>query len=68
MKLEIRLADNGYILKGKFNDSEIVSEKVITNEDELVAMQELLEDVKEYFCIFYSKHNKKNIEITIEEA
>ncbi len=71
-ELEIKKADNGYILKGRFGDSEQVSYRIIEEEDdedgELKAMEKLLYEVKEYFGVYYSKHNKKNLIIEIKEG
>lgn len=80
-KLEISKADNGYILKGKFNDSDIETQVIIEEKEgavyddnkdsaqfhDLSAMEELLYNVKNYFAIYYSKHNKRNLIIKIEE-
>jgi len=70
-KLEIKRINNGYILKGKLSDDEFEIEKVIQEsnlvDNELNAMRSLLFEVKEYFGIYYNKHNKKNIEIYIVE-
>lgn len=79
-KLEIRKADNGYILKGRFNSEEelecLVEENkpgsLCDNEsnlacNDLSAMSEVLYMVKEYFGVYYSDHNYRNIEIEIKE-
>jgi hypothetical protein len=39
----------------------------ITEDHDLEAVQRMLYELLEYFAIFYSKHNKKNIKIEIEE-
>lgn len=68
-KLEIIKVTNGYLLKGKFNDSDYVQTVVIeekTNND-FGAMQEVLYIIKEYFGIYYSNHNKENLIIEIEK-
>jgi len=71
-KLEIRKAQNGYVLKGKFNDSDLVQEIIIEEKDidcpKLEAMKDVLYLVTEYFGIYYSKHNKQNLLIDIEET
>ncbi len=71
-KLTIEQTNNGYIMIGKFNDSEIKTKIVIEETDEedseLIAMQDLLWQIKEYFGIYSSKHNKKNLNIEIEET
>lgn len=67
-KLIIKRVDNGYILKGKFGDTDLVTEVVIPDHlDELEGMKNLLYEVMEYFGVFYGKHNKKNIVIEILE-
>ena len=70
-KLTVEQTNNGYILVGKFNDSEIKTKIVIEEKDEehsdLLAMQELLWQIKEYFGVYNSKHNKKNLMIEIED-
>jgi uncharacterized protein (UPF0262 family) len=70
-KLEIKKVTNGYIVKGKFNDSKIANEVVIEEEEqsksELLAMQQLLFLVKDYFACYNSKHNKENLIIEIEK-
>lgn len=68
-KLEVRKVSNGYILKGKFSDSEVVTESLIEEkiDNDLNAMQQVLLNVMEYFGIYYSKHNDKNIRIIIED-
>lgn len=70
-KLKIKKVTNGYILKGKFGDSDIITELVIeennTSDTSLEAMSHVLYEVKEYFGIYYSKHNKQNLEINIVE-
>jgi len=68
-KLTIEASSNGYILTGKFNDSEIVSKVVIETPDtengELESMKQLLWEIREYFGVYYSKHNENNLEIEI---
>lgn len=70
-KLEITKCDNGYILKGVFGNSDVESEVVIQQDEydlngELKAMRDMLWEVKEYFGLYYSKHNKHNLNIKIE--
>jgi len=70
-KIEIKKVTNGYFIKGNFNDSEIPQEVVIEEGVEensnLLAMQQLLFLVKDYFGIFYSDHNKENLIIEIKK-
>lgn len=63
-------ASNGYILKWYDEDDEgneypqtLVIEEV---DGELKAAQKMLWEVKEFFGIYYSKHNKKNLVVKIE--
>jgi len=68
-KLEIKKVNNGFILKGRFDDSEEIDERVIEESDlvdnELEVMRNLLFEVKEYFGVYYSKHNVKNLTIDV---
>ena len=70
-KLEIKKVTNGYILKGQFGNSDNISEMIIEENNidnpKLEAMKDVLFEVMEYFGIIYSKHNKQNIIINIEE-
>lgn len=71
-KLIVEASQNGYILTGKFNDSDLISKVVIEEKDgedaELTAMRDLLCAIKEYFDVYYSKHNEKNLMIEIEKT
>ena len=79
-KLEIRKVNNGYVLRGKFGDSELITEEVIEEKDEdiysqdsnryllaydLTAMKDVLYLIMEYFGTFHSKHNRRNLEVRI---
>ena len=70
-KLEIKKVSNGYILRGRFDNGETISTLIIQEKgvegDELEAMEKLLWEIKEYFGVYYSKHNKKNLVIEIQE-
>jgi hypothetical protein len=73
-QLNIRKANNGYILKGNFNDSEDVAEICVEekegffdNLNTLKAMRDVLWIVMEYFAINYSKHNSHNLSVVIED-
>ena len=72
MKLIIESTQNGYILTGKFNDNDFITKVVIEEKDEensdLIVMQNLLYMIKEYFGVYYSKHNEKNLTIEIEKT
>lgn len=66
-KLLIKKVSNGYVLRGRWN-SDVVTEMVINDEqDDLEPEQELLYAVLEYFAVYHSKHNQKNIKVIIEE-
>ena len=71
-RLVIEASQNGYILTGKFAENDMTSKVVIEESEnkedaDLEAMQNLLFTVKEYFGMYYSKHNKKNLVIEIED-
>jgi hypothetical protein len=71
MKLIIEQTKNGFILSGKFNDDLMNQQKIVIEEEEkensdLEAMEKLLWQIKEYFGVYYSKHNKKNLVIEIK--
>ena len=68
-KLEITKVDNGYIVEG-VPDGGTVKMKTVIEEpsgesSELVAMQNLLLFVKEYFAVYHSKHNEMNLYVDI---
>ena len=69
--LIITHADNGFVLKGRFGNSETSSGMVVEEDEdadgELECVQRMLVAVKEYFGCYYSKHNKKNIVIEVVE-
>ena len=63
-KLEIRKADNGYILTGKFGDSDMVSEMLIEeDDDELSAIEDVLWGVLDYFGCVGNKWDEEKIGI-----
>lgn len=66
-KLEIKRLSNGYLLTGRFSDSDRVTSIVLEEKDELLAMQELLYITKDYFGVYYSDHNTENLTIGIEK-
>jgi len=80
-KLEIQKVQNGYILTGKFGDTDMISKKVIEEggeeaiwaqdaycyDQDLNAIKNLLYEVMEYFGVHYSKHNVRNVEINVVE-
>lgn len=64
----IKQVDNGFMLQTE-NSIMVVEEKESgTDHDELVAMNDLLWNVKESFGIHFKKHNKENIQIHIEQT
>lgn len=72
--LGIIRSDNGYILKW-YEESEdgqqiphtLVVEESDDEDGELKAAQKMLREVLEYFGIYYSKHNKFNLDISIHK-
>ena len=80
-ELKIRKVDNGFILehdeemtteedKVEYEKVEriIQSKEVDEDDKDLECAKEMLEEVLEYFAYNYSKHNKRNIKIEIEEV
>ena len=80
-KLEIRRVDNGYILKGKFHDSDLIQEVAIEEKDgdiydnemnmtakNLTAMKDVLFEVMNYFAVYYDEYNTNNIYIEIKKT
>ena len=69
-KLEIRKIDNGYVLKGKFGDSDLITEQNIEEKDGefggLESMEDLLYEVMEYFGYCGSDHDQERIRIVRE--
>jgi hypothetical protein len=70
-KLEIKKVNNGYILKGKFENSDIVTERVFEenylDHPKLEAMKTILYEIMEYFGIYNSKHNTHDLKIEIKK-
>jgi len=75
-ELNIRRVQNGFVLKYTPDEGEEGCEKseFVINFDEdaddekqaeLKAMEKLLWQVKEYFGVYWSKHNKRNLNIEI---
>lgn len=76
-EIKINKVSNGYLLnwseendENEMTDHQQVIEEKSEGEDdgELKAMEDLLFQIKEYFGVFYSKHNKKNLVIEIQET
>jgi hypothetical protein len=72
--LGIIRSDNGYILKwyeenedGQQMPHTLVVEESDEEGGELEAMRNMLCRVKEHFGVFYSKHNKFNLDISIHK-
>lgn len=71
--LRITKGDNGYRVNWleEIEDEILVREMVFeipdTENGEMEAMKSLLWFVKKYFGVFFSKHNKQNLVIEIEE-
>lgn len=73
-ELNIEKVSNGYVLTGKFGDSEIIEKKVITLEEnleiknaKLEAIRQVMWEVQEFFGVYNSKHDKYNLDIKIIE-
>ena len=69
-QLIITKADNGFIIESQAEvDGGIIDRSQVfdDNQGELECAKNMLESVKEYFDINYSKHNKKNLIIEIQE-
>lgn len=70
-ELTIKKVNNGYIIEPHEITEEILGKFVFEIQDnelgDLIAMQEVLNSVKEYLGILYSKHNKSNLVIDIED-
>lgn len=74
--LTIKKVSNGYVLEYPDDlDDEtrttreniiLVVEEQDREDGELEAAQKMLQEVKEYFGIYHSKHNKKNLVVKIE--
>jgi hypothetical protein len=72
--IKIIKADNGYICEWEESgeDNFIIKKKHVIEDKsddknfELNSMQELLYFIKEYFAVYDSKHNEKNINIEIK--
>ena len=71
--INICKCDNGYLCTWKEDGVkrsqvfEIKEDNPDENKDELIAMKELLLFIKEHFGVYYSKHDKLNLEIDIKE-
>jgi hypothetical protein len=67
--MKIEYADNGFLIELEDEDNEGKKVKrfvVFEEEDELENMKKLLWYIKEHFGVFYSKHNKQNLEIEVK--
>jgi len=69
-ELNIKKIDNGYLLTTAGEDTHeyVFQERDEDEDNDLETVREMLYQVLEHFAIFYSKHNKKNIKIEIEET
>jgi hypothetical protein len=69
MKIEINTAQNGFIIILYDEDipRNIVVEEPETEKGELEVMKNLLWIIKEELGIYYSKHNKYNLDIIIKK-
>jgi len=66
-RLVIRKVSNGYILAGKFGNSDMTGEMVIDDKDELKAMQNVLFEVMEYFGVYGSKHDEERLYVEVRK-
>ena len=69
-QLIITKADNGFIIESQAEvDGGIIDRSQVfeDNEGQLECAKDMLEHVKDYFDVTYSKHNKRNLIIEIEE-
>jgi hypothetical protein len=71
--IKITKADNGFICEWEDEDDEgnpvsfkeVFEEKEFDNDAELKCTESMLWHVKDYFGMFWSKHNKKNLKICV---
>ena len=73
-EVKIKKVDNGYIIEEYMNfklDSVFAiqdsDEMVPESDDEQITMKKVLDEVKDIFGVFYSKHNEKNCVVSIKE-
>ena len=73
-EITVRKADNGYLLmwedesedgSGLIKHTTVIEEKT---DKELESMEEVLFAVKEFFGVYYSKHNKENLMVGIKKT
>ena len=75
-ELNIKKAENGYICEWDegeeqpFLKQEVIEENndVLEENIEIDTMMRLLQKVREYFGVNYSKHNTRNLVIKVEET
>ncbi len=69
--INVSKCDNGYLCTWKedgIKHSQVFETKEDNSDkDEIITMKELLLFIKEHFGVYYSKHNKLNLEIDIKE-
>lgn len=67
-KLEIRKVENGFVLAGRFGDSEEIEELVVEEEEEssVEAGANLLWEVMDYFNLGGSKHDATRLGVAID--
>jgi hypothetical protein len=73
-ELDIERVSNGYVItewdendEGEQIDRQTVIEEPDTETGELEAMQNLLWFIMEVFGVYYSKHNKRNLVVEIQD-
>lgn len=75
LEMKIKRVENGFILERESFDLDLencyinlVFEDGTGEDGELDSMFSLLSAIKEYFGIYYSKHNHRNLLLQIEES
>ncbi len=68
-KTTIERVENGFVVESFEGEKKttVVFESYDIEDGELECMETLLRHIQTYFGVFYSKHNKKNLIIKIEE-
>ena len=69
-------AQNWYIIKYEESDEELMDRNIVVqiddeideNEAEQKALQEVFQILQEFFWVYYSKHNKTNLVLSIDKS
>ena len=74
-RIIIRACDNGFIVEWRegAGDGTLIPHSMVFEEEDsetggLDAMCELLQFIKEHFGVYWSKHNKHNLEIEVRKT